>query len=240
MKWKRWMAIGCSHGNKADAAALKFVHEFRQKWNPERRIHLGDVGDYAAFRAGAGGTRDEAEELDPDLHAATRLIERFEPTDVLIGNHDVRIWKAAQHQNAIVAKAAAAMRDEFLASCAKVKANVVDHYDINKSWIELGDTKFLHGWMFADLSGLRDHAEHFGRCVIAHLHKPGIVRGRRSDHPSAYCVGTLANIPAMDYANTRRATASWGHGLCYGEYSDTACIVHLCEQTEGSPWRMPI
>ncbi len=237
-KWKRYIAFGCPHGNLADKYALDTVAKAIDRYKPSRRVHLGDACDYAAFRAGAGGTKDEALELDPDLHAGIKLIERFEPTDLLIGNHDKRVWKACNHQNAILAKAARAIRTDFLSACTKNKVKVIDHYDINRSWITLGDTKFLHGFMYGE-QALRDHAEHFGRCVIAHLHKPGSMRGRRCDHPAAYCVGTLANIGMMDYAETRRSTATWAHGFAWGEYSDTECTVNISEQQPGQDWRLP-
>jgi hypothetical protein len=89
---------------------------------------------------------------------------------------------------------------------------------------------------------IRDHAETFGNTVLAHLHRAGSATGRRSDHPTAYCVGTLANIPSMAYANTRRSTLAWQHGLVYGEYNDERCHCWLSSgdpQTPGG-WRLPL
>ena len=232
------MAIGCTHGVYADQTAIDTVLAFADRWKPERRIHLGDVGDYAAFRTGAKGTKDEAAELEPDSAAVVSLIERYAPTDLLIGNHDLRIWRATTAINAITAKAAQALRNEFLTACDKVGANVIDTYDINRSYLRIADTLFLHGFMYGE-QALRDHAEHFGRCVHAHWHKPGIAHGRRADHPTAFCVGTLADIEKLEYANTRRATAAWGQAFTFGEYNDTHCTVNLCER-QGDEWRLPL
>ena len=235
------MAIGCSHGSLADPDAIRAVLKFEEAYKPERKFHLGDIYDFAAFRSGAPGTKDEAEQLGPDIEAGCNLIERYSPTDVLLGNHDERVFQLAKHHNAIVRLAASHARNEFLLSCEKVKAHLVDHYDINRSWIELGDTKFLHGFGLGGEMAIRDHAEHFGRCVIAHLHRAEFQGARRSDHAVCYCVGTLANIPMMDYAKTKRSTARWSHGFCYGEYSDTHCHVELsqCEQGQAKNWRLP-
>lgn len=235
------MAIGCSHGSLADPDAIQAVLQFKESFRPETRIHLGDVMDFAAFRQGAPGTKDEAERLGPDIEAGCILIEKYEPTHVLIGNHDERVFRLSEHHNAIVALAASHARQEFLEACAKVGATLTDHYDINRSWIELGDIKFLHGFGLGGEMAIRDHAEHFGRCVIAHLHRAEFAGARRSDHSVCYCVGTLANIPMMDYAKTRRATARWSHGFAYGEYSDTHCHVQLsqCEQGQAKNWRLP-
>lgn len=236
------MAIGCSHGSLADSDAIEAVLKFKEAYKPEVRIHLGDVMDFAAFRQGAPGTKDEAERLGPDIEAGCNLIERYEPTHMLIGNHDERVFRLSEHHNAIIALAAGHARNEFLEACHKAGAKLTDNYDINRSWVELGDTKFLHGFGLGGEMAIRDHAEHFGRCVIAHLHRAESQGGRRSDHAMAYCVGTLANIPMMDYAKTRRSTARWSHGFAYGEYSDTHCHVELsqCEQGQAKNWRLPL
>lgn len=135
------MAIGCTHGILMDENAFQAVLRFKDHWKPERRFHLGDVGDYAAFRSGAPGTKDEAASIGPDISSGARIISEFAPTDVLIGNHDDRIRSLMSHHNAILAMAAGACWTEFLSACEKVKVKrLIDHYDINRSWIELGDT----------------------------------------------------------------------------------------------------
>ena len=240
--YKRFIAIGCSHGSLVDRKAFDTVMRFSRGFKPHTKIHLGDICDYAAFRGGARGTKDEAEALGPDIRAGAELIREFSPTDVLIGNHDVRVWNLSNHPNALISLAASTCRQEFLTACEKAKVKrLIDHYDINRSWIQFGDTKFLHGFMYGE-NAIRDHAEHFGRCVIAHLHQPGSVQGRRSDRPTAHCVGTLANIPSLYYAATRRSTARWAHGFAYGEYNDHECHVWISqsnENKEGS-WPLPL
>ncbi len=239
--YKRFLAFGCSHGSLVDPKAVAKVAKFKAAFKPHTVIHLGDVYDFAAFRHGAPGTKDEAASLAPDINAGSRLIEELEPTNVIIGNHDVRVWKLADHPNAIIAHAAACCRNEFLTACERVHAKVLDTYDINKSWIELGDTKVLHGFMYNEMA-MRDHAEHFGKCMIAHLHRAGADSGRRNDHPTCHCVGTLSSVGRAEYANTRRATARWSHGFTWGEYNDKECHVNLsqCPQGEATNWRLPL
>lgn len=240
LTFKRFLAIGCTHGELLDRDAFDCVLGFSSRWKPDAKVHLGDVHDYAAFRSGAKGTADEARQLGPDIDAGVTMVQEFAPTHVLLGNHDIRAWKLADHPNALIARAAQASRNEFLTAIERGKANLVDDYHINRSWITLGDTKFLHGFMY-NVNAIRDHAEHFGKCVIAHLHRAGFEPARRSDHAVGYCVGTLANIDAMDYAATRRATAAWSHGFVWGEYNDNECHINLCHAPQGQvgAWRMP-
>jgi len=50
--WKKWMAVGCSHGDQIDPDARKAVLVFKERWKPDMTIHLGDFLDLAAFRSG--------------------------------------------------------------------------------------------------------------------------------------------------------------------------------------------
>lgn len=239
--FKRFMAVGCSHGHLADPKALQTVLEFQRRFKPHRRIHLGDFTDQAAFRSGAQGTKDETVSIADDLTHGLNFLKAFRPTDILNGNHEIRLWKLADHHNQIISQAASSVITEIREAAGKLKARYVEDYDITRSWITLGDTKFLHGFMYGE-NAIRDHAEHFGKCVHAHLHQVGDVAGRRSDKARAYCVGTLTNVALMGYALTRRSTARWSHGFAYGEYSETECHVWLSQGMANTPggWRLPL
>lgn len=239
--FKRFMAVGCSHGHLADPKALETVLKFRKTFNPTIRVHLGDFTDQAAFRTGATGTSDETVSIADDLTHGLNFLRSYAPTDLLNGNHEIRLWKMSAHHNEIVARAASSVIQEIRDVAEKLKCRYVEHYDITRSWIQIGDTKFMHGWMYNE-NAIRDHAEHFGKCVIAHLHTVGEAAGRRSDNARAYCVGTLANIPSMSYALTRRATARWSHGFAYGETNGKETHVWLSQGMANTPgdWRLPL
>lgn len=239
--YKRFLAVGCSHGSLVNWKAVAKVLEFKDRFKPHTVIHLGDVMDYAAFRSGAHGTPDEARAIGPDIDSGIRLLNELRPTDVLIGNHDYRVWKLSDHYNAIIGRAASSARNDFLTACQKIKVKrLVDHYDVNRSWLQLGDTKLMHGFFYNE-NAMRDHAETYGKCIIAHLHVAGMGNGRRSDHPVCYCVGTLADIESMDYAKARRATTRWSYGFCYGEYNDNECHINISHTPMGqvASWRLP-
>jgi hypothetical protein len=239
--WKRFMAVGCSHGHLQDDDAVKAALRFKKAWKPHRTIHLGDFIDTAAFRSGAAGTSDETVSLSSDLGHGLNFLKALEPTDVLIGNHEERLYTAMHHYNAIRSEAARWMVEDVRRTVRGLKAGFTEAYDIGFSWITLGDTKFLHGFMYNE-NAIRDHAEHFGKCVIAHLHTVGEQAARRCDGARAYCVGTLASIPAMSYAKTRRSTARWSHGIAYGEYRENECHVFLtqCAPGNAANWRLPV
>jgi predicted phosphodiesterase len=238
-QWKKFVAVGCSHGNLADGPACQTVLDFSDKWKPQTRIHLGDLVDMAAFRGGAKGSKDEAEAITPDLESGVGFLKQFHPDYLLNGNHDIRLWESMGHHNAILAHAAQSVVRQIKDAVEEIGCHHVEHYDILRSWITLGDTKFLHGWMYNE-QAMRDHAEHFGKCVIAHLHVPGEATGRRIDSPRCVCVGTLADISKMTYAHRRRATARWNNAFAFGEYSDSECVTWLAQKGKDGSWRLPL
>lgn len=76
-KWKRLLAVGCSHGIHADSRAIEAVIKFREDYKPETCVHLGDFCDTAAFRAGARGTNDESEPIQPDVDGGLDFLKSF-------------------------------------------------------------------------------------------------------------------------------------------------------------------
>lgn len=237
--WKRFVAIGCSHGAFEDRTAVNAVLKFCDSYKPHTKIHLGDALDTTAFRSGAHGTADEAEKIGPDLAAGLRLLEDFAPTDYLIGNHEHRLYKDMDHHYAIRSHAASCIVNDLRALTKKLKCRFIEHYEIRRSWIQYGDTKFMHGWLFNE-AALRDHAIVHGRLVMAHLHRVGMEPGSVIGSPMAYCVGTLADISKLTYASTRRATTRWSQGFGWGEYNDKRTIVRLEEHNYEGSWRLPL
>jgi len=224
--YQRFLAVGCSHGHLADPKALAAVLRVSADFKPHTRIHLGDYTDQAAFRGGAKGTPDECSSIKDDLTAGLNFLEQFDFTHLLNGNHEHRLWKLAGHHNEIVSRAASTVITEICDLARKKKAVHIDHYDINRSFLRFGDTVFAHGWMY-NVQAIRDHAEHFGKCVIAHLHRVGQEPGRGVNRPTGYCVGFLGDLQKFGYAETRRATSQWSQGYAKGEYNDRDCKIWL-------------
>lgn len=237
-KWTRFVAVGCVHSTHACPVALDNVMAFVNDYQPDERIDLGDVHDWAAFRSGAKGTNDESADLAVDFDAGAEWLKRFRPTKRCEGNHDYRIHRFLDDRNAVVRYCAGKVVEAIRAVDAE-NGTLVKPYHQRKGWWQLGDTGFGHGWMFNEMA-IRDHAETYGKCVIAHLHVPGMMIGRTKEAPPCWCVGTLADPDKMEYAQMRRNTLRWGHGLVEGEYSDKQCIVRLrtarCNHGEPEVW----
>jgi len=237
-RWKRILAVGCSHGHYAQPEAVDAVLRFRKDWKPATCVHLGDFTDMAAFMSSAKGTTNEKEPIAPDVDGGIQFLKALRPTLVFAGNHEARLWRAANHQNAIVAECARHVIERIQTCCAILRAQFVEYRGIWE-WRQIGGYKYMHGSFFNE-NATRDHAEAFGNCVHAHTHRAGVAKGRRCDNPTGYGVGTLTDIPCMDYANSRRATMSWSSGFVWGEYTDDQSVLWLHEQPQSvKEWRLP-
>lgn len=236
-KWKRVVAMGCTHGELAhpeiQAQALAFVKRFK----PHIRFELGDVLDTAAFRSGARGTPDEGRAVGPDRNSGIAWLEAYNPTHITWGNHDARLVDLAKSTNAVIAHAASALWGELQHAARHAQTR---EYDFERNWFEMGGRFWGHGfWYNAD--AVRDHAEYLGGPVVmAHLHAPQQVSGRTRNPSPSFCVGTLADIDKLGYARRRRATAAWGHGLVFGEVSDKSSQLWLASCVKGDSLRFPL
>ena len=240
-KWRRWLAVGCTHAGHIDRKAWEQVLSFRSRWRPVETIHLGDFLDTAAWRAGARHSPDDPDKTasfaDDYLHGMTHLKE-LEVTRIHLGNHENRIFGLTRSSSAVVAYAAEQGVAAIEQAAKKLKAQLYP-YDIEGGLSLLGDTVFLHGFQCSE-AAVRDTIESLGKpIVMAHLHRPEIARGRVIGSPTGICTGTLANIGAMGYARQRRATYRWGHGFAYGEFCQDACVSWLATPVKGE-WRFPL
>lgn len=235
--FRKFLAIGCNHSTLADPIALDAVLAFKKTFSPDTVIHLGDNFDLAALRSGAKGTKDESASLEDDIKAGTEFIERLEPNVIFDGNHDRRVRNLVGHPNAMTAYFARQLCNELDDLARRLKAKQIP-YDIDAGWLKLGDTLFGHGYMYNQMA-IRDHAETFGKCVIAHLHRVGQERGRALNSPTAYCVGYLGDKAKFTYADTQRSRLAWSQGFAWGEYSNDHCIVRL-EEKSPAGWRLPL
>lgn len=227
-KRKKWMGVGCNHSKMACPEAIQAALDFKRNFEPDTTFHLGDFMDTAAWRAGASGTEDEAADISSDIEFGLRFLEALEPNVVFLGNHDYRPWTSLGVPSAITRLAAESFTDKVSTFIRKnLKADLIDTYDITRSWRVLGDCLIGHGFMYNE-NAIRDHAEYHGKnCIIAHLHRQGMEQARSAMGATGYCIGYLGDPEKFGYANRNRAKAKWNRGWAYGEYCDDETTVNL-------------
>jgi predicted phosphodiesterase len=236
-RWKRFLALGCSHGAYANPTALAAVLKFKAQYKPHFIAHLGDCFDMAAFRSGAKGSNDESEPLAPDVDAGLDFLRKLKPDVFLCGNHESRLWTLMEHHNAIVAGLAHSIVSDIKKTCKSLNCKVIP-WDYQQAY-KLGNYSLMHGFYFNEMA-CRDHAEAFGNVIFVHTHRVAIAKGRRSDSPTGINCGCLIDVKHAGYAKARRATLSWANGFAFGEYCDDKLVAYVHEQPQGvDEWRLP-
>jgi hypothetical protein len=181
---------------------------------------------------------DRAESMADDLLAGLSFLRELEPTHIFLGNHEHRLVSLAHSGNAVVSYAAGNVLARISDAAKEMRAKVIPYDGLRPSaCVQLGDTLFLHGVMY-NVSAARDHAEALGMsCVHGHTHRVAQEQGRTQRPVVGYNVGCGIKLD-VGYAQTRRQTLGWAHGLCWFEYSDNLTIVRL--ETLSPHYRLPL
>jgi hypothetical protein len=239
-KWKKWMAVGCSHGDHICPEARRAVLEFKDKWKPDTVLHLGDFIDLAALRAGAQSNpdcSDRAKDIAEDVSEGISFLHELRPNHILFGNHEHRLYSLVNSPNALKAHAANLIVKD-IEDCAKQLKAKTYPYQV-RSYCQIGDMKALHGFVY-NVNAIRDTAASYGcKTLMAHIHRCGQERARTLNGVSGYALGMLMQFDP-DYAATRRATLAWSQGFAYGFYTDNQTTVNIVERTYGQPWMLPL
>jgi predicted phosphodiesterase len=238
-KFRRGLAVSCTHGHEADPKALAAMLKMRDKWKPDTVLHLGDFTDMAALRSSAKpDDPDRAESMADDLLAGLSFLRELEPTHILLGNHEHRLVSLAHSGNAVVSYAAGNVLGRISDAAKEMKAKLIPYDGLRPSaCVQLGNALFLHGVMY-NVSAARDHAEALGMsCVFGHTHRVAQEQGRTQRPVVGYNIGCGIRLD-VGYAQTRRQTLGWAHGLCWFEYSDDLTVVRL--ETLSPHYRLPL
>lgn len=242
-KWKKILAVSCTHAKYCDPEALDAVLKFQSDFKPHTTIHLGDFVDLTALMAGAKGS-SEAEPLIPDIDTGLMHLKMLKANIVLCGNHEDRAWRLQSSNNAVVAHAAYKIVEAIGDCCKKLRAPLIP-YDGVFQMFDIADIGFQHGVLFNEMAA-RDTAEAFcnstrRKIVFGHSHKVSMQPGRNLVGGMGYNIGTLTKRSSMDYAKARRATLAWTQAFLWGEYCEElkqSCI-HITSRESNQPWRLP-
>jgi predicted phosphodiesterase len=239
-KYERFLAVSCSHGKYADPTAISAVLTMRDRWKPTICVHLGDWCDTTAFRSGAAGSSDESEPVAPDIDGGIAFLRELRPTHVLDGNHEDRIPRLLNSNNALVAYAAQQATNFIDESFVNIGCRRIPYTGVFQRFV-VGDVTFTHGTIYNE-NAARDMAEMYGgKVIFGHTHRSKIGEGRTFKESTGYCVGTLTRRGEMDYAKARRATLGWRQGLVYGEIGPKDSAVWLITRSEfNAEWRLPL
>ena len=233
MKATRWMAVFDTHGKNQDDDAVSAALAFRRHWKPEIRIHGGDIVDLPWLRDGASPS-DRAKDIAPDLDAGFRFGREYGPTHLLLGNHEYRAWRDAEHPEGERRATTKMVRDALQVAAGDAR---IYPYDKKLGVMRLGgDHVVIHGNLCGD-SATRRTALVYGNVLFGHLH-----RIERATVPAlvprtGYCCGCLCRLD-MSYTAGDPGALGWQHGFAYGFIRHGKVTVFQAEK-RGKEWFLP-
>lgn len=212
--YKRWMAVSDSHGDMIDPEAKAAALAFKKWFKPQIRFHLGDWCDLRALRAGASDD-ERRESIEDDLKCGLDFVcGDYDATDLLDGNHDWRLVRAAkQTGNGLLSSYAQEKLDKI-----KHKLGNRNHLPYGKRYgvLRLGNLLAVHGYN-SGLTAARLAAQAYGNVLIGHVHAIDLFSMPSLEPREGRSIGCLCNLD-LDYNLGHINALRQSHGFAYGFY----------------------
>ena len=240
--FETFIAWGDTHGDLVCKDSLAALQKHIKIFKPKHRICLGDNFDFRALRAGIRNTESDAyDDLVSFLTLGYMMIDKLKPTVYLMGNHEHRLYRAAEdHSNGLIRQYAKDGIDKLEGHLRKSGCKVLP-YNYDKGVHVINSVAFVHGYT-ANQNSVKQHAEIYspkgGATVMGHLHRIESVSAIRHGGAKGYSGGCLCDIKRMGYASHRTATRRWDNGWLFGIIGKKGFKIWQVEKVSGH-WIMP-
>ena len=248
MSWKKFVAIGDSHGDLVCDKTLKTALTFIKDYKPDLLVHLGDAFDFRALRSGIRASDGEAyEDFVHDTMCGYETLEQLWEAGgscekvYLLGNHENRlVHTSVSHPNGIIRSAALDGFEKLKDFTKKHKALMLPYHH-DKGVYRKDGVSFVHGYT-ANNSSVSQHAAHYGEAggavVMGHLHRLEHASAPKQGGVEGFSAGCLADFSTMHYAQHRLATSRWCNGWVFGVISKGGHKIWEAKKT-GAKWLLP-
>lgn len=215
----RWCAAFDNHGDLIDPITRKAFWEFLKWWKPTHRIHGGDCFDFRWLR-GRGSEQEKREKTQADFDAGIAFLKGYEPNVFLRGNHDERLWRAAESDDGKLADLAGYMIADIEAA---IPAEcIVYPYNKRDGVHQHGKLRFVHGFTTGAYAA-KAAAMHYGNVVMGHVHASDAASIPRVERTVGHTSGCLCKVD-LDYnaaqPNTLRQSNGWVYGISFPASGD--------------------
>jgi hypothetical protein len=212
-KFTRWVAAYDSHGDLIDPVTRRAFFEFVKWFKPDVKIAGGDHFDFRWLR-GKASEQEKREKTTGDIDAGVQFLGEYQPNTLLLGNHEDRLWKAAQSD--------CGQLSDFCANIivdlkqAIPNARIVP-YCKRRGYTTIGRLKFIHGY-HCGLNAVKQAATVYGNVCMGHIHASDFVSIPRHERCVGHSSGCLAKID-LEYNKTQANTLRQNNGWLYGTTS---------------------
>jgi len=248
-KWKRLLAISCSHAKYIDEEAWDHVLKFKDKFSPDTILHLGDFIDLTALMGNGLGSGNDGDEVTPDIDTGLthlrELMAGCKDPYILCGNHEDRAWKLTYSKNSVTAYCAYKIIQSIEDTAQKLKARLVPYTGIEQI-VDIADIGFTHGTIYNEQAA-RDMASAYcdgkrRKIVFGHTHKVATASAKTKHGGTGYNIGTLTRRGALEYAKNRPSTFAWTQAFIWGHYCESLnqSSLQITQRQHGEVWRLPL
>ncbi len=222
MKPTNFSIVADTHGDQLDPLMEDKFFRWVSEFKPKIRIHGGDLFDFRPLRNGA--SLDERQEsMRADFEAGKAFLTRYfkEGVDnyLLLGNHDQRLWDAAEGKDGVIADLAQKMIQDIEYLLRKHRVKWLP-YDSRLGILRLGQMKVIHGFKSGQNASAAT-AKIYGNVIHGHDHSQGCAPVENPEAPSlAMGTGCLCKID-MPYnarqTNKLRHQQGWVFGTLFDD-----------------------
>jgi len=220
----RWMAVSDPHSVCQHDEGVRAARDFMADYKPEIRIHLGDNWDLAAWRKKAGNA-----ELQQDtwqcIDSGIEFLEWFRPTELNLGNHDWRLWRAAYYDDEVDGRRrdyARILIEQHITPVFERLGTKVYEYRIRHQTGVLGPWRHFHGfrsqggkhaayWLGLKWRGSSDGA------LCGHLHRYEVSSADDINGSRGVVAPCMCDREKMCYVDEELGAYRWDVGWLYGE-----------------------
>lgn len=219
---RRFVICGDNHGQEIDPIVEAAFFKWLAEWNPEIRIHSGDLFDFSPLRNGASQedkSQSMADDYKEGMSFAKRLFAGGDTKVFLRGNHDERLWDLLYRSEGVLRDFAEQKTKEIESTFRSWGVKMLP-YDARLGVFKIGKLQVIHGYK-SGINATRQHATIYRSVIHGHDHSQGIVTVENLTGPAlAMGTGCMCRID-MPYnarqTNKLRHQQGWVYGILYGD-----------------------
>lgn len=214
--FKRFVVCGDLHGDMQDKETVQALDRFCDSYKPQIKVFAGDLWDFRALRTKASED-EKRDSMKIDFEAGLEWLHKFKPQHFLKGNHDERLWLAADKKKGPISDYAQTLIDLVESDAKKMKCQILP-YDKRHGVLRLGNLKVIHGYAHG-VNAARRQAQTYGSVLCFHGHSIQHATIEKIDDCVGRMGGCLCSID-MPYVTAALNALLWRNGWIYGVLSE--------------------
>jgi hypothetical protein len=230
----KFIAASDLHGDMQCEKSVTALKKFTADYKPDIKLFLGDLWDFRSIRKGAG-PEERAESMLNDFRAGCEFLKEWRPQNLLLGNHDARLYELAEAAKGVEGDYAMKCVGEVEQLCGKLGIAITPYHKRHGVLRVAGShLKVLHGFA-CGVYAARQTALAYGSCLFGHIHGideasiPGLERR------VARSIGCLCKLD-MPYNSRHVNTLRQAHGFAYGVIAPNGDYAVWQAEEVGGAW----